>query len=265
MSLVDDETNRKVAKFMLANELYCLRIYYQKNMDLLNNYDSPMSRVPSETIMENAEQMERRVDISYNELKIAVHPEFGVTLLIYEGNRVRVMCILKPGVLNDTLKKFIPKILEEFCDAFEGKYRKELANYDNYTGDFTDLTEVFQKTFDLDMGLPHIVKFKGFDPEDQLEQYIFGAADEINRTVGYFYLPNLIYLTKQYVVEKARQLVAQNPKQARKQGIDPDNVDFPPDEDFYAAIFNLKKIGMLMPIATEELRSYSKIKYPAVN
>ncbi len=53
-----------------------------------------------------------------------------------------------------------------------------------------------------------------------------------------------------------------DPKRAKKEGINPDKIDFPPLEQFYLAIFRLRKMGMLIPIGIHELSAFSKIKYP---
>jgi hypothetical protein len=104
----------------------------------------------------------------------------------------------------------------------------------------------------VDLTYPHVSKYRGFDPEEPLEQYIYDAADEFSRKIGYFYLDNLIYLTKELVRDRARE-----------EGKNPDEVEFPPVKDFYLAIFNLKRIGMLDKIDNfrEELQYYSKIDY----
>jgi hypothetical protein len=72
----------------------------------------------------------------------------------------------------------------------------------------------------------------------------------------------LIYATKKYVIDKARDLVMTDPKKAKKEGINPDKIDFPPTEQFYLGIFRLRKMGMLIPIGIDELSAFSKIKYP---
>ncbi len=79
--------------------------------------------------------------------------------------------------------------------------------------------------------------------------------------MGYFYLANLIFLTKQHVIDEARNIAISDPRKARSEGIDPDHVDFPPIENFYIAMFNLRKLGMLEPIKIENLNSFSKIYY----
>ena len=96
------------------------------------------------------------------------------------------------------------------------------------------------------------MKKDGTVPEDPLEQYIAEAADEFNKKIGYFYLDNLLFLTKEVVKEKAVE-----------EGNDPNSINFPPDSDFFLAMFHLKKLGVLVKIDNfiEELDYYSKIKY----
>jgi hypothetical protein len=197
---------------------------------------------------------------------------------VYEGNRIRIVLMLRPQVfwndlfmgirneLNNQRGAILPAgglvrdVVKEFADMFEAKYRKQLKEYESYTGAF-EIQDILAQTLALDLGLPHIARYKGFRPEDRLEEYIFDAADKFCKTVGYFYIENLIFLTKQHVVDEARNIVLTDPKRAKKEGIDPDRIDFPPDEAFYIAIFKLRKLGMLEPIQFTELASYSKISY----
>jgi hypothetical protein len=187
----------------------------------------------------------------------------GDYIAIYEGNRIRVVLLLRPQVMHPILTDLIKPILKEFSDRFESKYRKELKAYEQFTGKFV-VEDIFNETFSLDMGMPHITKYRGFMPEDRLEEYVFQAADKFCKIVGYFYLENLLYLTKQHVIDEARNIVMTNPEKARKEKIDPDHIDFPPDDAFFIGMFNLRKLGLLAPIQLKEINSYSKIKYPKI-
>ena len=111
------------------------------------------------------------------------------------------------------------------------------------------------------MRLPTSQNIKALPEGKTLEEYIFQAADKFTKSVGYFYLANLIFLTKQHVVDEARNIAISDPAKRNPRSIDPDHVDFPPIENFYIAMFNLRKLGMLEPIKMRDLNSFSKIYY----
>ena len=254
-----DDDLMKLAKFYLSENLYQFTIFYTQNYDILYNFVSRMS-VASEDLKIGASQVIQSDKLQYEQVYLVQHPG-GDYIAVYEGNRIRVVCLLKEFAINPVTQQYITPILAEFAEGFEGKYRKELKKYEEYTGTFTDIDEIISNTFLLNLSLPHIARYKGFDPEDQLEKYIFEAADQFCKTVGYLYLRNLLLLTKTHVIEEARNILLSDPRRAKAEGIDPDHIEFPPDEEFFIAMFKLRKLGMLEPIEIEELGSYSKIKY----
>lgn len=258
MSLADDDY-MKLSKFFMSANLYQFTVFYSQNFDILFNYASPMAEA-SEDLKVAASQVLQSEGLEYENVKVVKLPGDD-HVAVYEGNRIRVVLLLKPQGMTPFVAKYLRLILKEFADRFEDKFRKELKNYSQYTGSFTNIQDIFNESFTLDLSLPHISRYKGFTPEDKLEEYIFQAADKFYKTVGYFYLQNLVFLTKQHVIDEARNIVMSDPARAKKEGIDPDKIDFPPEATFYVAMFNLRKLGMLEPVKTENLGSYSKIYY----
>lgn len=260
MSELSIDDTMKLAKFFLSTNLYQFTVFYSKNYDILFNFESPMAQASDELKIVASQQLQSD-DYAYDTAKIiqAGHDY----IIIYESNRIKIVLLVKPQAITPLIQDNLRLVLKEFSDKFEERFRKELKNYDTYTGGFSNIQDIFDSSFTLDMGLPHIAKYKGFEPEDRLEDYIFKAADKFTKAVGYFYLPNLIFVTKQFVVDEARNIVMSDPKRAKKDKIDPDHIDFPPNEMFYIAMFNLRKIGMLEPIKIENLSSFSKIVYSA--
>ena len=256
MSMDSDEV--KLAKYFISTNLYQFTVFYNKNFDILFNYESPMA-VASDDLKINASQLIQSDEIVYEQVKIVQDPSRAY-IAVYEGNRIRVVVLLKAQAMNQFVEENIQIVLKQFADTFEGKYKKQLKEYETYTGGF-DVTDILTQTLSLDMALPHIARYKGFRPEDRLEEYIFDAADKFCKVVGYLYIDNLIYLTKQHVVDEARNIVLTDPKRAKAENINPDKIEFPPDQAFYVAIFNLRKIGMLEPIKIDALGSFSKIQY----
>ena len=162
------------------------------------------------------------------------------------------MTILKPHTITDDTVKLIERVLEKFLYEFEAKYSKILKEWDGDTSLFKEADGMLFEYLNVDLTFPHVYKYRGFDPEDPLEGYIAEAADEFNKKIGYFYLDNLLYLTKEVVKQKAVE-----------EGRDANSISFPPDKDFYLAMFHLKKLGILVKIDNfiEDLNYYSKIKY----
>ncbi len=246
-----------LAKFYLADSFLKIAIFHNKTFDVLYEYTNPMDYIESS---KEAEKIIRTADIMYSELAKSDLSN-GDVLIIYEGNRIRIMIIIKKGGLTPFLESTLGSLLEEFTKNFEFKYLKQLKNWEQTKEKLQNVQEIIKEIMDTDQLLPHYAKYAGFDPDTKLGTYIYEAAQEFTKNVGYFYFYNLIYLTKTYVVEQARKLVIENPKKAKKEGIDPDKIDFPPDESFLIEMFNLKKKGLIRPIQLHELNSYSKIKY----
>lgn len=255
----DQDSQRLLAKFYISENLYQFTIFYSQNFDILFNFASPMN-VASDDLKIYASQAIQMEGLMFEDLKI-IQATSGDIVAIYEGNRIRIVILLKPQATNPIVQTYFKPIMKDLAERFETKYRKELKAYAEYTGTFTQIDDILKDTFILDLTLPHIARYKGFDPEDQLEKYIFEASDKFCKTVGYFYLRNLIFLTKQHVIDSAHNLMMSDPAKAKREGINPDKIDFPPNEDFFVAMFKLRKLGMLEPIKLAELNSYSKIKY----
>ena len=127
-----------------------------------------------------------------------------------------------------------------------------MKQWDGDTSIFKESDKMLYDYLNVDLTFPHISKYRGFDPEDPLELYILEAAEDFTKKIGYFYLDNLIYLTKEHVKDRARE-----------EGKATDTIAFPDDEDFYLAMIKLKKLGMLIKIDNflEDLHLYSKIQY----
>jgi hypothetical protein len=262
MSEFSDEDLIKLSKFYLSTNLYQFTVFYSQNFDILYNFESPMAQASEDLKVAASQVLQSEEGLSYEDVKIVQHPSEDY-IAIYEGNRIKLVLLLKKQAITEIVQMGIKPVLKEFADNFENKFRKELKNYAQYTGSFTNIEDIFKSSFTLDLGLPHITRYKGFLPEDKLEQYMFQAAEKFCKYVGYFYLPNLIFLTKQFVVDEARNIVMSDPAKAKRDKIDPDHIDFPPNEQFYIGMFNLRKLAMIEPIKTEQLQSHSKIMYPA--
>ncbi|MHA1342218.1 MAG: hypothetical protein ACTSRZ_06790 [Promethearchaeota archaeon] len=263
MSDLSIEEQKILAKFTIANNLMSFTIYHNREMDILFEFISPIMK-PNKELLEQAHKIVSKLDLVYTETKTISHPS-GFILFVYEGNRIRISIIMLSKGMEQNVVKYIHPIIEEFAEDLEDHYSKSkaLKEFDGRDKSaFKDLGEFFEKKLNLDLMLPHYCKYVGFEPENKLEQYIYETAEKLTRKIGYFYLPNLLYATKQHVIEKAKEIYLANPKKAKKEGIDPNNIDFPPNEQFYIAMFNLRKMGMLIPIQIKELRSFSKIKYP---
>ncbi|MBD3351007.1 MAG: hypothetical protein GF364_05920 [Candidatus Lokiarchaeota archaeon] len=264
MSALSDEDLKILTKFTIANNLMSFSIFHNREMDLIYEFISPIMK-PNENLKKQAKKIASELDLVYTEYKMIQHPS-GFILFIYEGNRIRISLIMRTSGLNTRTSKYLADIIEVFAEEFEdhyskGKVLKEFDGRDKSA--FKDAPDLFKKYISLDLSLPHYAKYVGFDPKEQLEQYIFNAADKLTRRIGYFYLRNLVWATKNYVKEKARDIILTDPKKAKKDGIDPENIAYPPIEQFYLAMFSLRKMGMLLPMKIDELRSFSKIKYPS--
>jgi len=263
MSEYSVEEQKILAKFVISNNLLSFTIYHNKEMDKLFEFISPIIK-PNKELLEQANKIATKMDLIYTETKTISHPS-GFTLFVYEGNRIRISVIMLSKGMEQYIDKYLGPIIQEFAEDLEDHYAKSkaLKEFDGRDKSaFKDMPEIFEKKLNIDLMLPHYCKYVGFEPERKIELYIYEAADKLTRKLGYFYLSNLIYATKQYVIDKAKQLYSENPKKAKKEGINPDKIDFPPTEQFYLAIYNLRKMGMLVPIQINELHSFSKIKYP---
>jgi len=246
----DEEDLEKLAKFNIVKGILIISLIYRPTKEFIYNFFHPMSRVEKATLAE-AEEINREMDLFYGDIKL-YQLEDGNEVLFYEGNKARLMAILKPKTMRPETGELIEGVLERFLYEFEAKYAKILKEWNGDTSIFKENDEMLFEYLNVDLTFPHVSKYRGFDSDNPIERYIFQAADDFSRKIGYFYLDNLLYLTKDYVKNKARE-----------EGKDPDSVEFPPDEEFYLAMFNLKKIGMLAKIDNfkEELHLYSKIQY----
>ena len=260
MGFTEEETQTLI-KFYLSQNYYMLNLYYSTTKEVLVSYQSQMLKPPQKLVQE-AERAVRNADLIYTEVEIT-EASTGDLIIVFEGNRVRLLLLLKREGLHGFMDEYLEKLFDDFVGAFEYKYRKQLKKFDEEKVSFTGVDEDLSELLDLEQNLPHIAKYVGYEPESKIQEYIYNAAMSFSKVVGYFYLPNLLYLTKEYVVEEARKLSINDPKKAAKLGVDPDNVQFPPDEAFYIAMFQLKKTGMLRAIQIDELSSFSKIKYEA--
>jgi len=257
-----DEELITLTKFTIANNLMSFSIFHNLRMEMLYEFVSPIMK-PNEKLKTQANKLAEDADLIYTEYKMIKHPS-GFMLFIFEGNRIRITMIMRAGAINQDTAKHLVKMIEEFSEEFEDRFSKELKKYEGDPKVFGDIGAIFKKEISLDLSLPHYAKYVGFDAEQKVDQYLFGAADLLTRKIGYFYLYNLLHATKKYVIEQARDMVLMNPKKAKKQGVNPDKIKFPPNNDFLIGMFRLRKLGMLIPIEIKELRSFSKIKYPKV-
>jgi hypothetical protein len=255
-----DEELITLTKFKIANNLMSFSIYHNLKMELLYEFISPIMK-PNEQLKEQAYKKAEEADLIYTEYKMIKHPS-GFMLFIYEGNRIRITMIMRAEIVDPNIAKNLVRMIEEFSEEFEDTYSKELKKFEGDPKIFGNIDALFKKQVSLDLSLPHYAKYVGFDPETKIQKYLFGAADLLTRKIGYFYLYNLFHATKKYVVEQARDMVLMDPKKAKKMGVNPDKVKFPPNDDFLIGIFQLRKLGMLIPIKIDELKSFTKIKYP---
>ncbi|MHA1149970.1 MAG: hypothetical protein ACTSR8_17165 [Promethearchaeota archaeon] len=246
----EEEKLEELAKYKIVKGILIISIIYRESKEFLYNFFHPMSRVPKEILAE-AEKINRDLELFYGDIKL-IRLSDNSQLIFYEGSQARLMCILKQNTLTENSAELIERILEKFLYEFEAKYQKDLKAYQGDNSVFQSADAMLFDYLNVDLTFPHTSKYAGFDPDEPLEKYIVEAADEFSRRIGYFYLDNLIYLTKQHVKDLARE-----------KGEDPEKIDFPSDEEFYLAMFHLKKLGMLQKIENfkEELNLYSKIQY----
>jgi hypothetical protein len=246
----DEEDLEKLAKYNIVKGILIISLIHRESKTFIYNFFHPMSRVEKSTLAE-AEEINQEMDLFYGDIKL-YKLEDDNEVLFYEGNKARLMAILKPETMRPETGELIEGVLERFLYEFEAKYAKILKEWNGDTTPFQECDAMLFNYLNVDLTYPHISKYRGFDPEEPIEQYIFHAADDFSRKIGYFYLDNLLYLTKQYVRDKAKE-----------DGNDPNKVEFPPDEEFYLAMFKLKKVGMLAKIDNfkEDLNLYSKIQY----
>ncbi|GAB4330928.1 MAG: hypothetical protein Kow0069_38550 [Promethearchaeota archaeon] len=283
----DEEDLVKITKFQLAHNLMSLAVVHRDTGDFVFRYDSPMNRVETE-IYQAALTEASKLDLMYGEVKVIQHPK-GNVVVIFEGNYVRGFFILHVGGFTPLISRFGQAVLKEFVEEFESKYHKHLREWKGDETVLSEVNDILDKVVGLRMNLPHQAKYQGFEPESKTAKTVFEAADKITRKVGYFYLANLIGITKRYVVEKEEERLRFAPdKKKKKKGkkgkdqkkgkkapakpVPPEMLDevpgsgipFPRDEDFHVAMFELVKLGLLQPIPIEELDSYSKIDYRAI-
>jgi len=246
----DEEDLEKLAKYNIVKGILIISLIHRETKTFLYNFFHPMSRVEKATLAE-AEEINQEMDLFYGDIKL-YQLEDGNEVLFYEGNKARLMAILKPKTIRPDTGELIEGVLERFLYEFEAKYVKILKAWDGDTTIFQECDAMLFEYLNVDLTFPHVSKYRGFESDEPIERYIFQAADDFTRKIGYFYLDNLIHLTKEYVKDRAKE-----------DGKDPSQVDFPPDEKFFLAMFHLKKIGMLAKIDNfkEELNLYSKIQY----
>ncbi len=245
------EDLEKLIKFKIMKGVLIISIIFRTTKEFLFNFYHPMTRIEKDELAE-AETINKGLELFYGDMK-AFKLKGNSEILFYEGDKTRLMAIFKANIINEASSKLIQNILEKFLYEFEAKYAKDLKLYKGDPSIFKEASPMLYQYLNVDLTFPHTSKYQGFDPDDPLEKYIFKAADNFTRKIGYFYLDNLVYLTKEYVREKAREDGTE----------DPEKVEFPPDEKFYLAMFNLKKTGMLQKIDNflEDLKLYSKIQY----
>jgi len=250
MSYEEEEKLEKLAKYRIIKGILIIAIIHRETKEFIYNFFHPMSRVSKEQLKE-AEEINDELELFYGDIKLYKLSDES-EVIFYEGSKLRLMTILKDGTLTEASSEIIERILEKFLYEIEAEYQSVLKEWTGDTSAFQGLDEMLYDYLNVDLTFPHISKYRGFEPEDPLEQYIYIAAEDFTRRIGYFYLDNLIYLTKEHVRDLARE-----------KGEDPEKVQFPPEEDFYLAIFKLKKLGMLEKIDNflEDLNIYSKINY----
>ena len=164
MSDYSSEDMLKLAKFFISTNLYQFTVFYSQNFDILFNFESTMASA-SEKLKIAASELLQSDDLMYENVKLVRH-ESNDIIAVYEGNRIRVVLLLAPQAMIPVVEQTLRSILKEFSDTFEDKYRKELKDYGHFSGSFTNIQEIFANTFVLDLGLPHIAKYKGFAPEE---------------------------------------------------------------------------------------------------
>ena len=165
MSDYSSEDMLKLAKFFISTNLYQFTVFYSQNFDILFNFESTMASA-SEELKIAASELLQSDDLMYENVKLVRH-ESNDIIAVYEGNRIRVVLLLAPQAMIPVVEQTLRSILKEFSDTFEDKYRKELKDYEHFSGSFTNIQEIFANTFVLDLGLPHIAKYKGFAPEEK--------------------------------------------------------------------------------------------------
>jgi hypothetical protein len=246
----DEDDLENLAKYQIIKGVSIISLIFRETREFIYNFWHPMSRVEKDTLAE-AEEINKELELFYGDVKLYKLKDES-EVIFYEGNKTRLMTILKPGTITDGTIKLIERVLEKFLYEFEANYTKILKDWDGDISVFKDADAMLLNYLNVDLTFPHTYKYRGFDPEDPLEGYIAEAADEFNKKIGYFYLDNLVFLTKEVV--KAR---------AVEEGKDLNSISFPRDSDFFLAMFHLKKLGMLVKIDNflEELDYYSKIKY----
>ncbi len=278
LSRYSEEELTKIAKFRISQLIMSVTIIHRDNFDQLFQYTSPMRQV-NKAILEAAVDQAKKLDIYYGEMKFFVQGEF--TAIISEGNYCRAIIILFVGRLDPFIQKYLPAVFKEFIDEYENKYFKVLKPWKDKP-DYKAIQgadELLDKVTSMKLNLPHQAKYQGYTPDSLTERTVFDAADQITRKLGYFYLGSLIFLTKQFVINKELEKQryddfgkAGKKKEEKKKKQDraevavvaldnPTNIQFPPDEEFYIAMFNLKHRGLLQPININELDSFSKIPY----
>jgi len=250
MSDYKQEDLEKLAKFQIIKGVSIISLIYRDTREYIYNFFHPMSRVENAVLAE-AEEINNELDLFYGDIKLFKLKDES-EVIFYEGNKTRLMTILKPNTLTDDTVNLVERVLERFLYEFEAKYTKILKEWDGDVSIFKEADSMLFDYLNVDLTYPHTYKYRGFDPDDPLQKYITEAADRFNKQIGYFYLDNLVYLTKQVVKEKAVE-----------DGLDVNTIQYPPVEDFYLAMFNLKKLGILIKIDNfvEELDYFSKIKY----
>lgn len=246
----DEERQEKLVKYHIIKGVSIISLIYRETREFIFNFFHPMSRI-SKDLLAEAEKVNINLELFYGDIKLIKLSDKS-DLVFYEGDKARLMCILKLGTINDRTEKMIGTILERFLYEFESEYAKVLKDWNGDKSIFKDADKLLYNYLNVDLTYPHTFKYRGFDPDDPLENYIYHAADLFTKKIGYFYLDNLIYLTKEFVRDKARE-----------EGKKTEDIDFPSEDDFYLAIFKLKKLGMLIKIDNfiEELQLFSKIKY----
>ncbi len=255
-----DEDLVKISKLYLSKALYLLSIFYRETSQLLYRYDSPMNHI-IEDVFEDIKSQMPSLEIFYGDFKITNHTT-GTIVVYYEGNHTRLVLLLKPNSINQVLQNNLKRLMEDFLFDFEDKFRKILKTFEGDVSVFKETETMIKQNLNVELNLPHVAKYRGFDPDEPIEQYIFEAASEFSRRVGYFYLDNLIYLTKELVKDKAREMEMDvNDKKKKKKVETPELIKFPSELEFYIAMFNLKKMGLIESFPIEDLDAISKIKY----
>jgi hypothetical protein len=250
MGVDEEEDLENLAKFQIVKGVSIISLIYRETREFIYNFFHPMSRV-EKPILAEAEKINKELELFYGDIKLYQLKDLS-EVIFYEGNKTRLMAILKPNTLTDDRASIIERVLEKFLYEFEAKYAKILKEWDGDISVFKEADAMLYAYLNVDLTFPHTYKYRGFDPDDPLERYISEAADRFNKQIGYFYLDNLIFLTKEVVKEKAVE-----------EGNDPKTINYPTLNKFYLAMFHLKKLGMLVKIDNflEELSYYSKINY----